>query len=243
MKLFISNSIVGIFKITINTTPIILTLHRLIQPVMKKLTLLLLLFMVCFQSLAETPIGDKSPAFDSSKAFQTIRIGYSFGFKPYGISNLDLKDQNITSVITAEMDIYDNNGVFFEYVNQPMMHIDEGLQTLDLIFSSYQFYYDVYVRYRSYSLGYVHTFKLSEKMDLSVKGSLGKSNIDIREYLTDKETLQVFQEEHSERITIASLGGKFTYWLPNNIGLSAEAALGYLSPVAKLGLTYRIKTL
>ncbi|NNJ56695.1 MAG: hypothetical protein HKP14_11200 [Bacteroidia bacterium] len=205
-----------------------------------------MLCLLSIQSKAANSFTDSTTntfTWDANKAFQTIRIGYNVGFKPYGVTNLNLKDQNVTSVIFAEMDIYDNNGIFFEFVNQPMMHIDEGLQELDFVFTSYSFYYDLYVRSRSYSVGYVHTFQLSESMDLSARGSIGRMDMDIREYATDKETLEVDQYEHSEKSTIASLSGKFTYWLPNNVGLSAEAAIGYYAPIAKLGLTYRIKTL
>ena len=217
---------------------------KLNRTILMKISYSLVFLILCgIPSKAEPFFKQNQFQWDSSKAFQTIRLGYNVGFKPYGITNFNLKDQNITSVITAEMDIYDNNGIFFEFVNQPMMHIDEGLQELDFVFSSYRFYYDVYVRYRSYSVGYVHTFNLSETMDVSVRGSLGKSDLDIREYATDKETLEVTQVDQSERITIASLGGKFTYWLPNNMGLSAEAAFGYYAPITKLGLTYRIKSL
>jgi hypothetical protein len=55
------------------------------------------------------------------KAFQYIQVGYSMGYKTYGLENLNLKQQSITSLISAEINVYEGHSIYGEFINQPMM--------------------------------------------------------------------------------------------------------------------------
>lgn len=213
---------------------------------MKTISFFLFFCLLSFQSKADNSFTDSTTntlTWDANKAFQTIRIGYSAGFKPFGASEIKIMDQSFTSVVTAEMDIYDRHGIYFEFVNQPMVHIQEEFEVINSSLQFIGYYDDFYVRSRSYSIGYMQTFNFFKTLDLSVRASLGKTYMEIKEYATNKETLAVFDLDHEVEERAISVGAKVTYWLPNNVGLSAEAAVAVHSPLYKLGLSYRIPTL
>jgi len=176
------------------------------------------------------------------KAFQYIQVGYSMGYKTYGLENLNLKQQSITSLISAEINVYEGHSIYGEFINQPMMQLAGAESPLEVstFFNSY--YYDIFLRSRGFNVGYTYTSPLSKNIDMSVLAGVGKTYIEFKEYLTNKESLAVQEYEDRDTLWNGTLGVRLNYLLPNNLGLSAEAAIGYNSPILKLGLIYRIKS-
>ena len=203
---------------------------------MKKLSTLIVLICSACVAIA------KNDSTNQGHAWQFIKLSYAKGFQAYGLSNLEIKDQNFTSVIAAEVNVYKQHGVYAEFINQPMMALtaENGFEELDFFFFST--YYEVFIRSHGFNVGYACTMPLTPRLDVGVRAGVGKTYMEYREYFTNSETFEVSQYEGKDTITNWSIGGMVNYTLPNNLGLFAEAALSQNTPLLKLGLTYKIKS-
>jgi hypothetical protein len=175
------------------------------------------------------------------KSFEFIQIGYSAGFKTYGIQGIDLKQQNITSVISAQMQVIGPHSIYAEFINQPMMRFSEPNFELNAR-PFFAYYYDAYVRSNGFNIGYAYTQKLSKDLDITILATGGQTFAEFREYLTDQESLEATSFDTQATYWNLGVGARMHYFLPNNLGLHAEVALAENSPLAKVGLTYKIKS-
>jgi len=201
----------------------------------KKTVLFLLLTSSIFNAFAQ-----KAEEVTKKETWQYIKLSYAKGFKTYGLNNAMIKDQNFTSVLAAEVNIYKEHGFYAEFINQPMMRLNSENIPKEIDFFFFSSYYDAYIRSRGFNIGYAYTHKATPKLDLGVRAGVGKTYAEYREYLTDTETLAVRSYEGNDTLTNISLGVLANYSLPNNLGVFGELAISWNSPVFKLGLTYKL---
>ena len=202
--------------------------------------LLLVLLLVCVIAEGQTD-ENKDDGKVRNKTFDFIQLGYSAGFKTYGILALPLKQQNLTSVVSGQMQIIGAHSLYAEFINQPMMKLTEPNFELDAR-PFFAYHYDVYIRSQGFNVGYAYTNDLGKNFDCTIMIAGGITYLYYREYLTDKKNLSVQSFDGENTLWNASVGVRLHYFLPNHLGLHGEASLAYNSPLFKLGLTYKIKT-
>lgn len=174
------------------------------------------------------------------ETWQYIKLSYSKGFKTYGMNNLTIKDQNFTSVIAAEVNVYNQHGIYAEFINQPMMVLNSENTPKEIDFFFFSSYYGAYIRSRGFNIGYAYTLSATPNLDIGIRAGAGRTYAEYREYLTDTKTLEVDMYEGKDTLTNISFGLMVNYSLPNNLGVIGEMSAGWNSPVFKLGLTYKL---
>jgi hypothetical protein len=203
---------------------------------MKKIGIVVLLMGVMCNAYAQEDTNKQNDT------WRFIKLSYAKGFKSYGLQNIELKDQNFTSVIAAEVNVYKQHGFYAEFINQPLMALTAENNPLEIDLFFYSVYYDAYIRSRGFNVGYAYTESITPRVDIGLRAGVGQTYAEFREYVTNDKTLQVSQYNTRDTMTNWSIGLMANYSLPNNLGVFGEAALCQNTPVFKLGLTYNIKT-
>lgn len=183
-----------------------------------------------------------SYAQDSSSFFNHIKVGYSKGFKVYGINenNFQLKDENFTSIVSVDVHIFKEHSIHGEFINQPMMKINSNDFPTEFDFIFYRYYYDAYIRSKGFLVGYKHSREWFENFETFSFIGTGRSYIEVREYYTDAQTNVVSTYDSKDTLNTFSLGLGIQYLLSNNLGFNVEAAVAVNSPVFKLGIVYKL---
>ena len=110
---------------------------------------LLVASLLLFSSAFAQEIAEKT----EKETWKHIKLSYAKGFKSYGFQDFGLKDQNFTSVIAAEVNVYEQHGIYAEFINQPLMSITPSRGPLQLDYFFYSSNFDAYIRSRGFNIG------------------------------------------------------------------------------------------
>lgn len=179
-----------------------------------------------------------------------IKLGVFARFKPYGIEEglYNLKDQSLTTLYMAEVNIYakpqhKKYSVYGEYINQPMLSVTNGqIGELTSFFGNNSYFYKGFIRSKGHTVGAMFTQTVAPNWDVELKAGAGQTFIEVREYLTPSTTLVTQTYDSRDTMTNMTLGIYTNYTLRNNLGIYAEIALAQKVPVYRVGLTYKIET-